>query len=415
MKTDVRLYQAKRPTRGDPKRKVWLIRWYGTDGRRYCETIGVVGKLTKREAEAIRRDKQSKIDCNVTRPNRPKRITLSALIDRHVEAIKIARQPRTIRQFRTAGNHAVAALGGETVAAKIDRAAADRVVRHLSEAGLSRATIRKTISKLRTVFRRALDENLVAENPFASIELPKIQPRQKRIFTRDEVVSMLKEAPSAWWTAFITVAVGSGLRLGELLNLTWRDVDLKRGEITVAAKRAGRFEVSDDGDFPIFEWSAKSHTERVVTISDEAVEALTELRGTSDGSVYVFVCLERLLALDAKQKAGTLRGDFEIVNNVLRDFKTIQSHAFTKMKGEHPIGTVHDLRKTYGTWMSEAVPMHVLQRLMGHADISTTARFYLGTVDAYSDRIRNALSVKTDAHQTRKPDFRSEGDKSTAA
>ena len=45
-----------------------------------------------------------------------------------------------------------------------------------------------------------------------------------------------------------------------------------------------------------------------------------------------------------------------------------------RKKPERPLGTIHDLRKTYGTWMAEAVPMHVLQRLMGHADITITAR-----------------------------------------
>lgn len=50
--TRVRLYPAKRPTKGNPKRKVWQLRWLGSDGTRYCETIGDLSRMTKRDAEA---------------------------------------------------------------------------------------------------------------------------------------------------------------------------------------------------------------------------------------------------------------------------------------------------------------------------------------------------------------------------
>lgn len=434
--TRVSLYRASRRTRGDPKRMVWLLRWVGTDGKRYCETVGVVGKMTKREAERLQRDKQGKLDCRVIRPDRPRRVTLGELIDRHEKAMEVARRARTLKQYRVAGNHAIEVLGCNRVVSKINRADALRVVRHLAEKGRSKATIRKTVSTLRTTFGRALRDNFTAQNPFAGIELPRVQPRQKRIFAREEIAAMLEVAPGPWWRAFIAVAVGTGLRLDEILHLTWRDVDLARGEITVAAKRAGRFEVAGTGDFPIFEWSAKSHTERTVPPSPEAVAALGRLREASDGSLYVFVGLERLRALDRRLQAGSLPDDFEIVRNVLRDFKRLQRTAFAALdrdpadeagraaersdqeerkKPERPLGTIHDMRKTYGTWMAEAVPMHVLQRLMGHADITTTARHYLGDLDTYADRIRGALSINTDAQVTRKAELRLVGDKTSAA
>ncbi len=85
------------------------------------------------------------------------------------------------------------------------------------------------------------------------------------------------------------------------------------------------------------------------------------------------------------------------------------------MEGDHPLGTIHDLRKTYGTWAAKAIPMHVLQRLMGHADITTTAKFYLGATEGYADQIRDALSLKTDAQLTRKPKMRLVGGDSHAA
>ena len=75
--TKVTLHKVSRPRpRGRP-RHVWMLRWYGTDGKRYGETLGEVGKVTKREVSAVRREKQSKFDCKLERPDKPKQMTLS--------------------------------------------------------------------------------------------------------------------------------------------------------------------------------------------------------------------------------------------------------------------------------------------------------------------------------------------------
>ncbi len=56
-------------------------------------------------------------------------------------------------------------------------------------------------------------------------------------------------------------------------------------------------------------------------------------------------------------------------------------------------GTIHDLRKTYGTLMARHVPMHELRHLMGHANIGTTADFYLGVGADVADRVGAAFSA----------------------
>ena len=78
--TRVTLSKPTRPTKRSPKRRVWLLRWYGTDGTRYCETIGDAARVTKREAEAIARDKQSKFDCGIVKSDRPPQMTLAQFI-----------------------------------------------------------------------------------------------------------------------------------------------------------------------------------------------------------------------------------------------------------------------------------------------------------------------------------------------
>ena len=53
-----------------------------------------------------------------------------------------------------------------------------------------------------------------------------------------------------------------------------------------------------------------------------------------------------------------------------------------------PVGTMHDLRKSYGTHMARRVTMPELQKLMGHASITTTAEFYIDVSADMSEQVR---------------------------
>ena len=54
-----------------------------------------------------------------------------------------------------------------------------------------------------------------------------------------------------------------------------------------------------------------------------------------------------------------------------------------------PPKPIHCLRHTFGTVMARRVPLGVLQKLMGHADISTTMRY----VDVSEDDKRDAIAA----------------------
>jgi integrase len=59
-----------------------------------------------------------------------------------------------------------------------------------------------------------------------------------------------------------------------------------------------------------------------------------------------------------------------------------------------PIGSIHDLRKTYCTRMAEAgVPMNALQQWAGHSNPKTTMAYYTATTEAMAERGRTALAA----------------------
>ena len=399
MTTKVSLYRVK-----NGNHEVWLLRWHA-DGKRHSQTLDKARDLSKREAEALRREKEIAFGSGRERPKRTPKMGLKQFLDHDREAFQPDVSPATAIAHRNASDHAIAALGKDARVDRLTRADVGRIKKRLADAGRSRATISSVCRALRAAFNRGMAEGLIVENPFSGNVGGKTQAKPMRIFDDDEIGAMVEAAPSLWWKAFIKLAVDSGLRKSELLNLMWRDIDFNKGVVCVTAKRPGA------RDHLILEWSAKTYQDRAVpTLPQDTVAMLQRLKLQGDGSPYVFLSRNRLELLKSKRGAGTLRPRFDPVNNLLRNFHGIQDRArkllaerrgFRLSDVEWPIGSVHDLRKTFGTRTADMVPMHVLRVWMGHSDIGTTTRYYLSLSDVHADRVRAAFAGNGDL----KPDL----------
>lgn len=413
----VSVYRTKSPTRASPKRHVWQLRWYGTDGKRYCKTIGETCRMTKRDALSIRRDQQSKIDCGVIPVDQPKRITLSAFVAQDRATIEADVRATTLLEYDHAVAHAYRALGKEILLDRIGPVEVGRLKKHLKDLGRAPATIRKTVKMLGSIMRRAKDQGLIQRNPFAGQAKGKTQSKRMRIFSPTEVNAMLAVCPNQWWLVFLKLAVTTGLRKSELLNLQWADVDFDAGSITVARKDAGRFTVSGQS-YPILAWETKAHEERSVPLPAGVADMLRPLQLRSGGSRYVFLSLSRLAAIDERMKAGRWRPKAELVNNLNKIFKAIQRVARRRMADLQgvelddvpwTIGSIHDLRRTYATEMATHVDLLTLCRWLGHADPKTTGAFYHQVKAETEEKARRAMAKlysQTDAQLTRSPSER---------
>lgn len=208
--------------------------------------------------------------------------------------------------------------------------------------------------------------------------------------------------------AFIFLGVTTGLRKSEILHLTWRDLtwddDSLNGSVAVRPKQTGRFTVGGR-EYPILPLDVKDHEERhVPTIPPELVKLLERLKLKGGGSLYVFLGLDRLIQLDIKIQAGTLRPKYEAMNNLRKQFHTIQKDARQLLaqrrgvnldKVDWPLGRIHDLRSTFGTEAALDVPdVLTLCEWMGHADPKTTARYYHKTKGSTADAARQAMASR---------------------
>ncbi len=247
--TTVRLKRFKRKRPNGKDRYVWMLRWDDSNGRDCGETVGDCRTMTRRQAEAIRRDRQGKLDNGLVKPDRPKRLNLTEFLRHDRDAIQADVKPATLVEHDNAGKHAKATLGDEIRLSAITRSHVGQIKQHLLDKNRSTATIRKTIVTLRAMFNRAQAEGLIVDSPFNGQKLPKVQPKQKRIYSPAEIACMVEAAPDLWWETFITLAATSGLRKAELLHLQWSDIDFGNGAVTVSAKRAGTFTVAET-DYP---------------------------------------------------------------------------------------------------------------------------------------------------------------------
>lgn len=106
----------------------------------------------------------------------------------------------------------------------------------------------RRVAYARAVLRAALQEavrlGLIPTNPVDRVRAPRQDPKEIKAFTLDEVRRLVEVAREHRLAALLAAAWQTGMRLGELLALTWGDVDFEAGTIRVhrnlAHLRGGR-------------------------------------------------------------------------------------------------------------------------------------------------------------------------------
>ncbi|TWT44437.1 Tyrosine recombinase XerD [Phycisphaerae bacterium RAS1] len=341
----------------------WAARWFGTDGARYSKSFE-----TRKEAERFAESKQAAVRDG--RGDAPPPTILKEFEKMYLKlrgdlsSRSLEEHERTLRRLREF-------FGADR---RIDRITPLEARRFISafrqrpddEPVPAPATVNKLIRESRRIFREALDCELIRSNPFAGIRQEKVGDAGWQYVSPEHFRAFVTAAPSLRWRGMIALAYCCGLRLGEILHLTWGDVDFERQQLRVVRKPAHGAGES---------WTPKDKDLRIVPIPANAANVLTEAQlAAADGQRYVFV-----------NSKGPATGDRVKRQNFTRDFQAIRRRAGV------PKCTFHDLRKSYCTNLAGAVPLHVVQELAGHSDIRTTRKHYLQVREELVEQARRAL------------------------
>ncbi|MCH7860955.1 MAG: site-specific integrase, partial [Proteobacteria bacterium] len=224
--------------------------------------------------------------------------------------------------------------------------------------GLSPRTVLKHHRLLRETLGHAVRWQLIARNPADAVTAPRPARFETRVLDAEEAGRLLEAAAETSNYALTYLALATGARLGELLALRWRDVDLDRGslQITRTARRVTGIGITYS--------EPKTHrSRRPVALSSETVNVLREHRR---------VQVERRLEL---RRAYTDDGlVFASPTGQPLDGGNVR-HALARIADEAGIPPLrfHDLRHSAATLMLLAgVHPKVVSERLGHATVGIT-------------------------------------------
>jgi integrase len=103
----------------------------------------------------------------------------------------------------------------------------ERFIQTKVESGLSGKTVRNLLLVLQGIMSLALDNDLIDRSPIRNRHKPTVDKHEKPIWSPTQLLNILSGAPTGLRAFFDCVAL-TGTRLGEVLALKWKHVDLER-------------------------------------------------------------------------------------------------------------------------------------------------------------------------------------------
>jgi len=193
------------------------------------------------------------------------------------------------------------------------------------------ATVNRELASLKHMFTKAIEWGLVKTNPAKGVKRLKEPPGRLRYLKTEEIKKLL-DACADHVRSIVIAALNTGMRKSEILNLCWREVDLKNRKITVI--------------------NAKNNETRVIPINKTLYEELLTLSQKLKGE-YVF-----------SNRNGDPFGDIKKGFSAALERAGIEDFRF------------HDLRHTFGSHLvMQGVNIKTVQQILGHKDIKMTMRY----------------------------------------
>jgi len=382
MKELVRLRM--RPSR-DKKSFRYMLDYTDQSGKRRQISLGHVDK---RRAERQRYEKELELRMNVAEPIS---MRLTDFFQDSLKRTKGQIRATTLKDRVRAMRDFTECVGGIDVQ-DVRYEHGERFIQYCLKKNLTAGTITKKVKQLKRVFQLAEDRGQLDRHPLRKLKPPKAPKRKIRVYTDQECHGLCRFARQyeekgspIKWELLIRMALGTGMRRGELLNATWRDIDFARMTVDISPKK-------DCED--TWEWHIKDTERRTLPLTAELVRLLVEHQiSQPEGCPYIFVPKVRCEGIRAYRQTG--QWDVEKGRSPLSKF----CHHFNNIRNLVGIrrGTFHDLRRTcLSNWIVQGLSLHEVKELAGHAGIETTERFYLAVRKDVLDRARAASEASVE-------------------
>ena len=232
---------------------------------------------------------------------------------------------------------------GQVPLNQITREQIEKIILKMREAGRAHATQKHVVKLIRHFYNMAKGWGLWdGADPCQNIQLPKIQNARLRFLSRDEAQRLLAELKiiSPQTGRIAAMSLFAGMRLGEILALKWRDIDLEHGIITVL--------------------DSKNTESRSVFITRPIKTILDEInKGDPETSLFL------------TSKGETVRSLSSTFGRVVKKMGLNEG-----IEDRRQRACFHTLRHTYASWaVMSGVPLYQVGKALGHKSTTMTERY----------------------------------------
>lgn len=213
---------------------------------------------------------------------------------------------------------------------------------------LARSSIARARSSIRSLFRFAIEDDLLTSDPTTSIEKSRAGRSLPKALRIDQVRALLEEVqarPGAIGlrdTALLELLYGTGARISEIIALSADDLDI-------------------EGDFPHLRLFGKGRKERLVPLGQYAIEAVQSYLRYGRPELAAKGSGEHALFLNKRGRRLSRQSAWEIISTA------------ATLAGIDDDVSPHTLRHSFATHLLEGgASIRDVQELLGHASVNTT-------------------------------------------
>ena len=235
--------------------------------------------------------------------------------------------------------------------------------------GLSAKSVKDIRVALQVCLQKAEDEGIIQDNPVRKVQLPKEPKKEMQTLKTNEVGRFLEEARNSECYEFYLLELTTGMRIGEILALTWDDFDEDNKTIRInkAMQRVGKELVVSTPKTPA--------SIRTIKLCDECVTNLILLRSRRSR-------IDECNLIFPSPVTNGLRDPCSVVRKL---------HRMQKRAGLPQI-RFHDLRHSFATLsLDQGQDIKTISHMLGHTDAGFTMNTYMHVTDSMQENVASAL------------------------
>lgn len=381
-------YEIVKKNKGGQDVSYYIFKYKDTAGKNASLSAPDLVKLREKE-KALQKDFFFGL-----RTGREKEKTVSEMCDIYLET-KINLKETTASNYRYMTDKFIkcSRIGGMKIA-DVKKSDIQKYYGDLLKEGMAANTLETIHTILHPVFQRAIDDGYIRINPTQNIlsELKKSDiwvKKKKEALTVDEQETFfdyLRDNPVySHWMPLFTFMFGTGCRVGETIGLTWDNVNLQSGYISVNRNLVYcRGYGQSDGMKWVVNTPKTGSGRRDIDMMDDVRDALLSLKKERfrkplppvniDGVDYNFVFRNRYGEPFIPSEIN------RAIKRIVRDYNKGETER-AKQRGTNarllPDFSCHIIRHTFCTRLSENTNnVNAIKAIMGHADIQTTYNIY---------------------------------------